>query len=822
MTTFSLHGIWQGRCIRPDGTSFAMDASVPGSSVADLIRAGRLPADLYRRDNAEAVLEYENCDYDYEHTFSLEKAADTEYTLHFHRLDTYCDIILNGISVASTMDGHIPYDFDVTDILRDGENRLQLHFTSPVTKVAGMKQYSGAFTTERMNTRRTQCSYGWDWVGRFVSCGVPGDVSLIARSHDEVRLTGTYVYTADTDEDSARIGVTLAFADPLPRRILSVTVLAPDGTLCRKIDRYVDEREVRMKIDIPCPALWYPLGYGKQPLYTLEISDGETVLRRESFGIRTVKILQIPDAPGSDYAKKCAEIKNTHYDFNDESSGFILKVNEKKILCRGANWVPVTPFYDGPTDQRITRILELSADAGVNMIRIWGGGTFETEHFYDECSRLGILVTQDFLMACGRYPEEEEWFLDCLRKEAEYAAHLMRNKACLMWYSGDNENAVNGCDTDEDYPGRRSARHAIGPVLAKLDPYREFLPSSPYGGKKYASNTVGTTHNTQFLGSDILPYMLSSDCVDYKDAWKKFRARFIAEEPQLGAVSVGTLRRFMTQEDIFGEDDRMWRYHTKTNPGLKTTIFDITLHFTKSLLGEFTSGEDRAFKLRYLQYEWVRLTMEQLRREMWFSSGLIYWMLNDCWPAASGWALIDYYAKPKDSYYAFKRCSAPVVISLDCADGTFTLTASNDGETTDALFTVQAVSKNGVRPILTCREEIPAASAKTVASFDALLREGEILVAEMHGPAGADRTFYRFGNLPLVPAEAELTVNRELRTATVRAKGYVHAAELEGNAVFSDNCFSLMPGEIRTVDYTPLEDGEGEIILTAYTLSEMQ
>ena len=254
MTTFSLSGIWQGRCIRPDGTSFAMDASVPGSSVADLIRAGRLPADLYRRDNAEAVLEYESCDYDYEHTFSLEKAADTEYTLHFHRLDTYCDITLNGIPVASTMDGHISYDFDVTDILRDGENRLQLHFTSPVTKVAGMKQYSGAFTTERMNTRRTQCSYGWDWVGRFVSCGVPGDVSLIARSHDEVRLTGTYIYTSDIDEYSARIGVTLSFADPLPRRILTVAVLAPDGTLYRKIDRYVDEREVRMKIDIPASS----------------------------------------------------------------------------------------------------------------------------------------------------------------------------------------------------------------------------------------------------------------------------------------------------------------------------------------------------------------------------------------------------------------------------------------------------------------------------------------------------------------------------------------------------------------------------------------
>ena len=821
MKIISLSGVWQGRCIRPDGSSFAMDAAVPGSSIFDLMRAGRLPADLFWRDNADAVLEYENCGYDYERTFLCDKAADTEYILRFHRLDTYCDITLNGAAVASTMDGHIPYDFDVTALLRNGENHLKLHFTSPVTKVAGMKKYAGAFTTERMNTRRTQCTYGWDWVGRFVSCGVPGDVTLLARTTDEVRLTDVYVYTKDVDEDSASVGIELGFAEHSPGRILTLRILAPDGSECRVLRRYGNERLVRVRLDIPAPQLWYPLGYGDQPLYTLVIEDERGELRRETFGIRTVKILQLPDEPGSEYAKKCAEIRNPHYDFNEESSGFILKVNGKKILCKGANWVPPEPFYSGSTDEKITRTLELSAEAGVNMIRIWGGGTFETEHFYDECSRLGILVTQDFLMACGHYPEEETWFIDCLRQEAEYAARLMRNKACLMWYSGDNENAVNGCDTDENYSGRRSAYFGIAPTLCRMDPYREFLPSSPYGGRKYASNTVGTTHNTQFLGSDILPYMLGGSCEDYKDAWKKFRARFIAEEPQLGAVSHGSLSRFMTEEDIFGDDDRMWRYHTKTNPGLRTEIFDISLSFTESLFGAFTSGADKYFKLRYLQYEWIRLTLEQLRREMWFASGIVYWMLNDCWPAASGWALIDYYNKPKDAYYAFKRCAKPVVISLDRGDGAYRLIASNEGAAAQAEFTVLAVSKAGIRRICRLSAVIPAAAATEIGMPECILAEGEILVAEMRGAAGSDRTFYRPGALPLVPAAAEMTVDASARTVTVRADGYVHAVELEGSAVFEDNCFSLLPGESRTVRYTPIGPDAGEITMTAYTTTEM-
>ncbi|MBR6766806.1 MAG: hypothetical protein IKM02_02520 [Clostridia bacterium] len=800
MKQLSLNGIWNCECIMPDGTRFSMEGAVPGCSISDLVRAGKLPGDLFWRGNADAVLSFENCDFEYARRFEIQPGEGEKCILRFERLDTYCDVFLNGILIGETMDEHIPHSFDVTDKLNAGENHLRLHFYSPVERVKGMPEHPGAFTTERLNTRRTQCTYGWDWVARFISCGISGNVSIETIPSDAVRIKHAYIYTKNADEDSAGMGIDVSFDDPLPRRLLTLRILSPDGTLCRQISRYCAEPFMRVSLDIPDAQLWYPIGYGSQPIYTLEILDGDEILHKEPFGIRTVKILQLPDCKNSPAYEKCLSIQNPHYDFNTDFSGFILKVNGVKILCKGANWVPCQPFYSGSTDSKITEALELAAECGLNMLRIWGGGTFETKHFYDECSRLGIMVTQDFLMACGQYPEDEDWFIECLRKEAEYAAVHMRNKACLMWWSGDNENAIMGCDQDENYQGRRSAFEGIAPVLYRLDPYREFLPSSPYGGNKYASNTAGTTHNTQYLGDDILPYMLSGKCDDYRQAWKKFRARFIAEEPQLGAVSYGTLKKFMTDDDIFGSSDEMWKFHTKSNPALSTHLYDISIRFAESILGAFTSSEDRFFKLRYLQYEWVRFTMEQLRREMWFQSGLIYWMYNDCWPAASGWALLDYYNKPKDAWYAFRRCAKKTVVSLDYEDGKYTLYVSNEGNAVqDARIRVMIVSEYTIQSVENILMNLPAGSTVIAGEWNISLPGNSQLVAEIHADGMTDRTFYAHGALNIRPARVNLAPVPDENAVIVSADTYVHAVELEGEAVFSDNCFSLLPGESRKI-----------------------
>ena len=815
MENISLNGAWIGKCIPPQAEAFDFSASVPGSAINDLINAGRLPRDIFRGKNADAVSQFEDCAFEYTRTFSCAPVGRIA-SLVFEQLDTYCDVWLNGKHLGFRENGNIAHAFDVTDVLQDGENTLTVRFYSPLLRVQGKPARSAAFTCERLHTRRMQCTYGWDWVARFLTCGLPGNVTLCLREKSEIELDGAYIYTRIIDDDGAQVGADVTFKSIAPGRVLDFEIVSPTGKIAAAQRRFCGENFLRMTFDIPDPALWYPAGYGAQPLYTFMVKDAGRIVHSEKFGIRTVRILQLTDAPDTPEYEKCLSIKNPDYDFNDVFSGFILKVNGVRIMCKGANWVPCEPFCTGDTSEKVTRTLTLARDAGLNMVRIWGGGRFETPHFYDECSRLGIMVTQDFLMACGSYPEEEDWFIGQLQQEAEYAARLMRNKACLMWWSGDNENAVNGCDTDENYMGRRSAYGGIFPVLSRLDPRRDFLPSSPFGGRKYASNTVGTTHNTQFLG-EFLPWIMGEgDLSDYKEKLMDYRARFIAEEPQLGAAAYETLSKFMTDEEIFGESYDMWIFHTKTNPALPYQLFDYMETFARKLMGDFTDGRDRLFKLQYIQYEWLRISMEQARREKWFCSGVIYWMLNDCWPAAAGWSLIDFCNRPKAAWYSFKRAATPLMTSIEECEDRLLVYAVNDSPAPMTVNgVIRAVKGDKIREIGVFSAEVPAGTSVVAVCVENSLAPGEVMMSDVTDGVNSHRSFWKSGGLRLVPAGVRCV--RSENSVTVTADAYVHAVELPAAIAPEDNFFSLLPGETRMI---PCKNPvPAEIQASAYTLA---
>lgn len=821
MKLYALSGAWTARVLYPSGESFFMEATVPGCAIADLIRAGKLPHDVFFRDNAEAVRAFEACDYVY--TTEIDVASVTEDAeLSFERLDTYADVFVNGRPVYHSENGNIRHDIDVTGVLTKGKNTVEVRLASPIRAVEGRPAREGAFTTERLYTRRMQCTYGWDWVGRFVTVGI-GACTLTVYDADEAVCAHTYITSHDIDADSATVRVDTTFRRAYRGEVMTFSITSPDGTCVASCRRYLRELFARTELDIPTPLLWYPIGYGEQPLYTFTLTgeDGR-VLYTESFGIRTVKIQQLPDAQGSAVQATCKKIQNPFYDKNESSSSFLLKINGTPIFCKGANWVPCEPFATEGIKEKQTALLETCAAGGVNMLRVWGGGAFESSHFYSECSRLGLLVTQDFLMACGAYPEEDDGFIEQLQREALYAARLMRNQPCLVWWTGDNENAVDGCDTDENYRGRRSAYDGIAPVLYREDPSRRFLPSSPYGGNRYASNTVGTTHNTQYLGDMLFPYMEKGDASDYKEEFKKYRARFIAEEPQLGAIPLASLRRFLTDADIFDGED-MLLYHTKGNPALSKELYTYMTDFAQSMLGKFTDGTDRLFKLRYLQYEWIRIVMEQARRDKALCSGIIFWMMNDCWPAAAGWALIDYYGRPKEGYYAFRRAAAPVIASIDREAGVSSVYVSNDSPqsvTVCGTLTHFATDRRTVKAAYTFTHTAEACSAAVALTVHAPLADGELLVCELEGDGVRDRTFYQNGALTLRPTDAlSVTVDECAHTLTLTASEYVHAVILDGEAIFEDSGFSLLAGESRTVGYTPTEACSAAPTATAYTLS---
>ena len=814
MERIGLNGAWQGKRVG----GFAFSARVPGCTIADLLENGYLPKDLLSGKNADAARAFENDDWIYTKVFFQDK-VDEKAILSFERIDTYADIYLNGALVAHTENGNIGYTFDVSDLVKLGENTLEIRFFSPVEQVRGLPKRSGAFTTERLYTRRMQCTYGWDWVARFVCCGI-GNAALLCYEGGEISVKDTYIFTERIEGKNAFVKIEAALENAADAK-LSLVIASEDGALVYEKMISAEGGALAVLAEIENAALWYPVGYGKQPLYTLYIKDGKRVLHEERFGIRTVEILEVRDEEGSEAYEKCLSIQNPDYDFNTEFSSFTLVVNGIWIMCKGANWVPCHPYEIQGKEKKITEILELSVEMGLNMIRVWGGGAFECKHFYDECTRLGILVTQDFLMACGSYPEKEDRFLEHLQREAEYACRLMRNEACLVYYSGDNENAVNGSFMDEDYRGKSAYEKGLKPIVEALDRNRRILPSSPYGGNKFASNTAGTTHNTQFLGRFFEYIESGASLADYKEELKKYRARFIAEEPVFGAVSLSSLRAFMTEEEIFSEDmTDAWLYHTKGNPGLPQELMLYFVHFCEKILGKFKNPEDRYFKYKYLAYEWLRVAMEQARREKWFCSGEIFWMLNDCWTAASGWALIDYFNKPKLGYYAFKRCAKPIVASLDFENGAYALYVSNDGlADLEAEVTLYKVGHGDTEKIDAFKMHCPA-NASTKRALAISLDENEVLIADLGCAVNDCRAFYKHGDLEIEPCEGGIECFAENGTVTLVAKEYLHAVELEGEAIFEENGFSMLAGEKKTVGYRYLRDASHkEICAEAYTLS---
>lgn len=836
-----LDGAWRGYGYGPDGEKICFDGTVPGCVHTDLLREGTVK-ELFWRDQAKESRWIENWNWAYERTFTAEEAWE-DAEICFEGLDTYCRVYLNGVEIGYADDMFIPHTFPAKG-LKKGENTLRAVFFSPIAMTRGLPERAAAFTGERLYTRRMQCTYSWDWVDRFVTMGVFRSVWL--HRTERCELDDVRCETRAVDRFGALLMCRAGFRAATGGEFCRIVLRAPDGQIVYRKRRRIVEESLSEMIDVMEPQLWWPNGYGDQPLYRLtvrvETEAGEALDERNlNVGIRTIRILQQPDQPGSEGTKKCMELKkgahvsgeNAFWDRNEEEefSGFTLIVNGEKVFCKGANWVPCEPFPSAETPEKIRKLLGMLREANGNMVRVWGGGLFEQDVFYDACDELGILVTQDFLMACGTYPEWDDGFLIQLEKEARHAARRLRNHACLAWWSGDNENAMDGDEDMLDYHGRRSALRAIGPVLEEMDPNRTFLPSSPYGGRPYGSITKGTTHNTNYIGQKF-SYIRFNDMLDYRAQFESYLSRFCAEEPIMGMPSASSLRRFMTEEDIFGEDETMMRFHTKNNPAeafAEFQIYDYIPAIAEKLLGAWKCAEDRLMKLQYIQYEWIRMTMELYRRNKWFSSGMVYWMLNDCWPA-NGWAIIDYYARPKAAWYGFRRAAQLVIASIDWKDGAYRLYVCSDGRGerrgTARLFLqpfdrAQPICEERVEFVVDGNEsrevlcaQMPAAAA------------GQILLAEIEGEGFFDRACF-FEKRPqecAFPGAAPRARAIAADRIELTAETYVHAVSLDGEGEFEDNFFSMLPGERREVRVTgasgqkitirALNSGEASVVLT--------
>ena len=813
MKRINLSGEWLLYGKDENGNNIKATATVPGCVHTDLQNCGIL-GDIFKRDNSKTCQWIENNDFSYEKIFEISEIYENAY-IKFDGVDTYCDIYLNDIQIGSCDDMHIPYSFAVDGIIKFGNNKLTVKFRSPIKEVESMPERHGAFTTERMNTRRIQCTYGWDWVDRFVTMGIYRPCYL--EFYETADILSHYIYTNDINPYTAQLHLTVKIRSRGNQDSpLSLEVIDDCGKTVFKKERIILENILEEYIDIVNPKLWYPNGYGEQPLYTL-ILKTPTDESISKFGVRKFTLIQPVDEEDSDYYNIATEIKKEdflqNHDKNKEFSSFTLLCNNVKIMCKGANWVPCEPFPSAESAEKIEKLIKLGKNAGVNMLRVWGGGIFEIDEFYDLCDKYGIIVTQDFLMACGSYPEDEKWFIEALNKETEAAALRLRNHTCLAWWSGDNENAVRGNENTTNFKGYRAANYGILPILRRLDPQRYFLPSSPYGGDRYCSATRGTTHNTYYLGA-LFGYVKKSDFNDFTEYFNKYFNRFNAEQPALGMPFVSSLRKFLTDEDIFGDDTTMSEFHTKNNPGFGgTTIYEYIDMMTKKLFGDYKNGADRVIKMQYLQCEWIRLSLELFRRRKWYSSGIVYWMFNDCWPAANGWSILDYYANPKPSYYVFARCSKPVIASFERKGNKLDLFVCNDGLTDYKGkgkiylydFKIRKSLFEDKFEFISKANESYSVFSINGEKYDSLRNSGTILLCDIEGEFGFDRAFFidrKYADLDLVYKYPEIDRISD-KKFIVKCDAFLPFAICDtDDNITSDNCFTLINnGEEKIIEF---------------------
>lgn len=780
-------------------------ALLPGCVHQALRREGLIPDPFYGK-NAETVGWIEELHWILEMEISSPPTEDTAQ-LVLDGVDTYATVFLNNAQIGSTENAFLRYTIPVPSQLAEGANRLRFEF-QPIREAVGPqeKEYNVAFFyPARVHVRRMQCTFGWDWVHQLITFGLSQVPRLVSRP--EVVFPG--VLTIGLEGGTARLQARWDGA-PLERSCeVQIRIDAPDGRLV--LTRVVPLEEGLAEFEIPEAELWHPAGSGAQPLYRaffLPVRDGQPAGDEISvpFGIRTTELLLAFDQEGSVEERMTAELAAQLKTPLIRGREFGFRINGTDVFAVGGNWVPCDPFPGPETEVRKQRILRQFAACGGNALRIWGGGIYETPAFYDACAELGIMVLQDFMMACGDYPADDQRFLDKLEPEVNQVVKRLRGHTAIVHWYGDNENAMSDGEVAPGKAWFEIAEKIVRPALARHDRARSFTPSSPFFGTPSTNALQGDSHLSVFFTEDR--EFLLSDMQDYKVQLDRTIGRFGSECALFGAPDVESLVRFMPEDRL--DDSDLWEFHTKDNPshppGVDFTLFQSLEICASRILGPFQDRQDRLNKLAYVHYEAVRLVIEAARRKQPFCRGILFWMLNDCWPS-SGWSLIDYYVRPKAASYGLRHATQPIHPSFRPSAGKVEAWISNNSPRSAVrTCTLAFETWDGARTTLgTLETDITPGTSSCLCDVDltsvADPQSGVFLLETEAGESG-----WYFHGMPfrMNPPAATLEVAAVAEsdgsiTCRVTADSYARVVTLRGNAVAEENYFELRAGETKLV-----------------------
>lgn len=786
MKTLSLNGKWRMKKTTDDEW---MDAVVPGSVCNDLLSNGKIK-DPYYRNNEESVLEAFKCDYEYERVFKVESELlqCSKVLLRCEGLDTIAKIKLNDKFIADTNNMNRIFEFNIREYLREGKNTIKIIFYSPVNYITKRYNDKPIWGANAMNgfpyIRKAHYMFGWDWGPQIPDMGIWRDISIIGIEcgrFTDIHIRQEHIKGKVNLNIKAQIEVLIK-----EENRVQVKVICPDNKVIEMFQSVYDKK-CEFNICIEKPELWWPYGYGEQPRYKVELSlkneDNTVDYNEYKIGLRKMKIRKEKDQWGESF------------EFN---------VNDVSIFAMGADYIPEDNILSRCNKERTEGLIKDCLAANMNCIRVWGGGIYPEDYFYELCDKYGLVVWQDFMFACADYEMSEE-FEENISREIEDNVKRIRHHACLGIWCGNNENesAIKFWgikelreETRRDYI--RQYEEVIPKVVNKLDPDTFYWPSSPSKGGNFENldnENMGDNH--------------------YWDVWhgfkpfsefKKYYFRFVSEFGFEAFPDIKTIESY-TLPNERNPFSYVMESHQKCPGGNGKIVYYISEHL------KYPSNlENIVYASQIMQAEAIRYGVEHWRRNRGRCMGTIYWQLNDCWPTAS-WASIDYYGRWKALHYYAKKFFNRILVSADVLKNKADIYAINETrEDIDAVVNWRI--KDNTSNIIyqgSKRLVVAALTSKVVKSIkitDRIKRRENYIEysISVNGKVLSDgvELFTKPKHFIFLKPEISFEVmeNHDKFVINVMSKNFAKYVELSlknNDCRFSDNYFDIAGGEMKEI-----------------------
>jgi len=796
-------GKWR---LREAGTETWFPVEVPGEVHMALLDAGKTPDPFVGEKELEVQWVAET-DWEFEGIISLPQALlnQGKIWLHFDGLDTLAEIWLNGSLVGETQNAFRYYEWEVKDLIIGEQNQLRILFHSPVKYVEKRQKKAPLLSPAQSIAggpylRKAPCQWGWDWGPKLPPIGIWKDAYFMGckiAKLESINVRQKHLFDGSV-ELSAEARITLCNDEHLQ---MCMTLEDPGGRVFATTCKFLDG-SARAMIEIPDPVLWWPSGYGEQALYDVRISlatEDEVLLDRQNYqiGLRRLELNQDPDEFG-------------------ESFTFI--VNDVPIFSKGSNWIPADSFPTRISRKDLERLIGDAARANHNMIRVWGGGYYESEDFYDLCDQYGLLVWQDFPFACSIYPLDDPAFLENLYQEVIDNVSRIRHRASLALWCGNNEMDQGweqwGWETEElqkyQEPYKTFFYETLPGWLKKLDPDTPYWFSSPSSGTPFENSNSNKSGDAHYW--DV--WHGSKPFSAYREQYPRFMSEF-------GFQSLPPLKTIQTyaDENHWNLTDYLIEHHQRSPYASAMFMAQMALHFMMPV--DFPS---LVYLTMVLQAEGIRYGVEHWRRNRHRVSGTLYWQLNDCWPVAS-WSSLDYFGRWKALHYESRRFYAPLLLSIedDLENARMKLHITNDlqnawegqalwrlmridGEVLDSgELDIYAESLSSAMIFEKGFDKLTLQEKRETFFVAQLLQDGQVTATQL-------ATFVPNKHLQLVNPKLQAYLRQgddgscEIDVESNYLARFVELSLDDADVVFSDNYFDVLPGEMVRIT-CPMPEG---------------